>query len=107
MWELKVVRERRPGYATDRQITTSAAVYDAFRERFAKADREEFLVVLLDGKNRLIGFNVVSVGSLTASLVHPRLCFATHKRGYVAAPFMWPSTIKRLIFLGDVLPDAT
>lgn len=31
--------------------------------------------MLLDGKNRLAGFNVVSIGSLTASLVHPREVF--------------------------------
>ena len=38
-------------------------------------DREEFLVVLLDGKGRTMGYNVVSVGSLTASLVHLREVF--------------------------------
>ncbi len=75
MYELKVVRERRPGYTAGRQLTTSGVVYEMFRERFAKADREEFLAVLLDGKNRMLGFNVVSVGSLTASLVHPREVF--------------------------------
>jgi DNA repair protein RadC len=34
-------------------------VYNAFRERFEKTDREEFLVLLLDAKNTLLGFNVV------------------------------------------------
>jgi DNA repair protein RadC len=53
-------------------MRTSAEVYAAFRSRFEAADREEFVALLLDGKNRLLGFNVVSVGSLTASLVHPR-----------------------------------
>lgn len=71
MYELKVVRERRPGYGA-RKITTSSTVYEAFRERFLRLDREEFLVVPLDGKNQVLGFHVVSVGSLTASLVHPR-----------------------------------
>ncbi len=75
MYELKVVRERRTGYGSRRTLNTSAEVYECFRVRFDKADREEFLAVFLDGKNRLIGFNVVSVGSLTASLVHPREVF--------------------------------
>lgn len=75
MYELKVVRERRLGYGAGRQLSTSAAVYDTFRDRFAQADREEFLVVPLDGKNRALGFHVVSVGTLTASLVHPREVF--------------------------------
>lgn len=35
-------------------------------------DREEFRVLLLDAKNRVIDVVRVSVGTLTASLVHPR-----------------------------------
>ena len=72
MYELKVVRERRPGYGPASAIRTSAEVYAAFRARFEAADREEFLALFLDGKNHVQGFHVVSVGTLTASLVHPR-----------------------------------
>jgi len=72
MYELRVVRERRVGYGRGRCLRKSGEVYAAFRSRFEVADREEFLAVSLDGKNRSLGFNVVSVGSLTASLVHPR-----------------------------------
>jgi len=32
-------------------------------------------VLMLDQKNRVIGINNVSIGSLTASVVHPRECF--------------------------------
>ena len=39
------------------------------------SDREVFSVILLDVKNRVIGINVVSIGSLTASVVHPREVF--------------------------------
>ncbi len=35
-------------------------------------DREEFRVLLLDAKNRIIDVELVSVGTLTASLIHPR-----------------------------------
>jgi DNA repair protein RadC len=88
MFELRVVRERRQGYGDRRHIRSAEQVYQAFREHFEPADREEFVAVLLDGRNRVIGFNVVSVGTLTSALVHPRLCVATHKRGYVVAPVM-------------------
>src|SRR5215831_5526426 len=37
------------------------------------ADKEHFLLLTLNNKNRVNGFKVVSTGSLTASLVHPRL----------------------------------
>lgn len=75
MWELKVVRERRAGYVPARAVSGSGDVYAAFKDRFGRMDREEFLVVLLDAKGRTMGFNIVSVGTLAASLVHPREVF--------------------------------
>jgi RadC-like JAB domain len=36
------------------------------------ADKEHFLLLTLNNKNHVNGFKVVSTGSLTASLVHPR-----------------------------------
>ena len=75
MYELKVIRERRPGYAPMARIRDAASVYQAFKQHFAALDREQFVVVLLDGKNQVLGFNVVSVGTLTAALVHPREVF--------------------------------
>ena len=85
MYELKVVRERRPGYGPASAVRTSAEVYAAFRARFEAADREEFLALFLDGKNRVQGFHVVSVGSLTAALVHPREVFKPAILGNAAA----------------------
>jgi DNA repair protein RadC len=56
-------------------VLDARAVADAFREHFEPLDREQFVVLVLDGKNRVLGFNVVSLGSLTATLVHPREVF--------------------------------
>ena len=75
MFELKIVRERKQGYGTVRRVRDAAQVYEAFREEFGRLDREMFVTLLLDGKNQVLGFNVVSVGSLTAALVHPREVF--------------------------------
>ena len=38
----------------------------------ADVDREHFVVLMLDQKNHVIGLHTVSMGSLTASIVHPR-----------------------------------
>ncbi|MDE2291856.1 MAG: hypothetical protein KGL53_07215, partial [Elusimicrobia bacterium] len=38
-------------------------------------DREHFWRVDLDARHHIIGYEVVSVGTLTASLVHPREVF--------------------------------
>jgi DNA repair protein RadC len=37
--------------------------------------REHFVAIYLDGRHRAIGHQVVSVGTATASLVHPREVF--------------------------------
>src|SRR5207253_3642852 len=57
------------------RIRSSASAYTVLQEYFADTDREMFVVMLLDRKNRLIGLNLVSLGSLTASIVHPRGVF--------------------------------
>lgn len=36
------------------------------------ADKEHFVLLAMNNKNRVNGFKVISTGSLTASLVHPR-----------------------------------
>jgi DNA repair protein RadC len=41
------------------------------------ADKEHFLLLGMNNKNRVNGFKVVSTGSLTASLVHPREVWRT------------------------------
>lgn len=75
MYELRVIRERRPGYGPLRRVEKPEDCYQAFRAHFETSDREQFLVAVLDGRNRILGFNVVSVGSLTAAIVHPREVF--------------------------------
>ena len=52
--------------------TTAASI---LRPHFAGLDREHFLVVGLDAKHRVIGLNLVSVGSLSLAIVHPREVF--------------------------------
>ena len=38
-------------------------------------DREHFIVLLLDRKNNVTGINTVAIGSLSATVVHPREVF--------------------------------
>ena len=85
MYELKVIRERKEGYGLRQQFRSSQEIHETFRERFLRADREEFVVLLLDAKNKLLGFHVVSVGSLTSSVVHPREVFKVAILGNAAA----------------------
>ena len=75
MYELRIVRERRPAYGPAPALRTSREVYEAFKSHFEDRPHEEFLVVPLDAKHRVLGFSVVSVGSLTATIVHPAMVY--------------------------------
>ena len=46
-----------------------------FRAYLDGLDREVFCVALLDTKNRVIGINTVSMGTLNSTAVHPREVF--------------------------------
>ena len=63
----------------------SADVYAHFREHLAAENREHFYAVLLDNKHRKIRDVLLSLGSLTASIVHPRDCFHQIVRHSAAA----------------------
>ena len=70
---ISVVREGRARYSEPLRL--SSDVYRFLQRRARAWDREHFLMLPLDGKNRVLGFEVVSVGTLSASLVHPREVF--------------------------------
>ena len=56
-------------------ITSAAQVHRVFAPRFADLEHEEFVVVLLDRKQRVLRVVDVSRGTLDSSIVHPREVF--------------------------------
>jgi DNA repair protein RadC len=71
IYTVMLVRERQLPWPRS-QLRQAADAATLLRAYLRGVDREHFVVVLLDRKNRVIGLNTVSVGSLTASLAHPR-----------------------------------
>lgn len=63
-----------PKLRRKKAVCESAAVYAACRD-LAELDHEEFWVLLLDAKNRLLRRVQVSVGGLSSTLVHPASVF--------------------------------
>jgi DNA repair protein RadC len=70
-YRVQLVRERALPWERA-QLRSSKDVASLFRTYLGDTDREHFLVAMLDQKNKVIGINIVSTGSLTASVVHPR-----------------------------------
>jgi DNA repair protein RadC len=74
-------RRLRPGDP----VRGPADVFRHFHARLRHARHERFLVVLLDGRHRMMREVVISQGTLTASLVHPREVFRPALREAAAA----------------------
>jgi DNA repair protein RadC len=71
IYRVTLVREGKiPTYEARRR--SSASAYSVLQEFLADTDREHFVILMLDQKNQVIGINTVSIGSLTARVVHPR-----------------------------------
>ncbi len=73
-FRVSLVRETRAA-APSMPITTSVTAAALLAPCFKHIDREQFVICGLDAKHRIIGLNIVSVGSLTVSIVHPREVF--------------------------------
>ena len=78
----RIGQVRNPGRP---MISSPADVDRLLRGRIANLDRENFVVVLLNTKNEVIGTPLISVGTLSASLVHPREVFKPAIRASAAS----------------------
>lgn len=77
VYETLYVRDEVTSYLQPGQrYTAPHQVYDCFKFLMQET-KEMFLCLHLDGKNRIIAVDLVSIGSLNQSLVHPREVFKT------------------------------
>src|SRR5213594_1823498 len=74
VYKLCLVREGRvPCY--NQQIRSAIDAATLLHTYLEGTDRENFVVIALSQKNKVIAIHTVSIGSLTASIVHPREVF--------------------------------
>jgi DNA repair protein RadC len=67
------------------KFTSPAQVFEYFHHEMRDSLKEQFLALLLDGKNRITRKVLISEGSLNQSIVHPREAFAPAVRESAAA----------------------
>jgi DNA repair protein RadC len=67
----EVIREDMPVYIDAKRFTSPQQVYELFRDLILET-KEHFIALHLDGKNRIICLDRVSVGSLNQCVVHSR-----------------------------------
>lgn len=68
---VKLVKETSMLYK-QRRVRSPQDSYELFREYLGEVDREHFVVACLDIKNQPTNISTVHIGSLNASIVHPR-----------------------------------
>ena len=84
---IQMIKERQLLYNGNR-LTTPEQAAEAFCSLVGNPDRECFVALLLDGKNRITGLHLVSQGSLNQSIVHPRETFKAAILANAAAVFL-------------------
>ncbi len=73
-YRIMLMRESEDTFTRYPRFQNSRELYDSFREELSALDREHFVMITLDSKNRTIGYHTISIGSLSTSVVHPREC---------------------------------
>ena len=81
----RLVREAGFTYKTRAKIHSPSDAANLLYAYFEDKDREEFLVLLLDTANTVIGIVQTSIGGLAASVVEPRQVFKAAILGNAAA----------------------
>ena len=56
-------------------IKSAKDVYDYASQRLLSHDKEQFMILHLNSRNKVIKDEIISVGTLNASLIHPREIF--------------------------------
>ncbi len=122
MAEPILIREAVVQYRGPRRRVAGKLVAPADAARFVRSltlgeAREHFVTIMLDGRHRPIAYQVVSVGTATAALVHPREVFQSavmvgacaliiahnHPSGDPSPSSEDRSVAKRLAHVGKVL----
>jgi DNA repair protein RadC len=77
IYEICYVSEEVTNYLkTGTRYTAPSQVYETF-SFLMQETKEMFITLHLDGKNRIIAMDLVSIGTLNQSLVHPRSIYQT------------------------------
>lgn len=60
-----------------KEITCAKEVYELVKSKISNYAKEHLIVLSFDSRNKFLGMDTVSVGTLNANLIHPRETFDT------------------------------
>lgn len=77
--QIKVLFEFNKRYSLAKRdgepIKSARDVFEYASQRLITNQQEHFMILLLDSKNRIVKDEVISIGTLNASIIHPREVF--------------------------------
>lgn len=73
--KLSIVREKSDDETLRILVPDDIACLKLIKDELLNSDREKFICLHLDTKHRIISYEIVSIGSLNAMIVHPREIF--------------------------------
>jgi len=65
----------KSGTLNNKIISNPSDIASYYMEKLKELNKEHFIAVFLDTKNRIIGEKIISIGTLNSSLTHPREIF--------------------------------
>ena len=112
---IEMVKEKTVRYKEP--ITTGTRAAEVLKTVIGNTDRETAVVLCLDTKNKINAVNIVSIGTVRATLTHPREVFKAailsnatgiifahnHPSGDTTPSEEDEAMLKRLIAAGDIL----
>lgn len=84
-WRWREAEDIPAGFNRDLYIKNAETLYNQYRFLFEGLTSERFVVFLLNSQNKVQAVEIVTEGTLNASLVHPREVFKAAVRGIAAA----------------------
>jgi len=81
----RLVREESSNKNKNIIIKSPKDVYPLLKEKITNFHKEYFMVVSLDNRNKVISVDVVSIGTLSSSLIHPRETFEMAIKNHAGA----------------------
>ena len=64
------IAEDEVKFSCSEDVATNSFIHHLFTDQ--DNDKEKLYVIILNVKNKVIGYSLISMGSLTSSIVHPR-----------------------------------
>ena len=68
----------------NRIVNSPKDIFPLLKEKIINFHKEYFMVISLDNRNKVIGIDTVSIGTLNSSLIHPRETFEVAIKNHAA-----------------------